>query len=153
MRCTASVAAASGVVVALALAAGRQEAPGKVTLSELAWLAGHWQGSADGVVSEELWLAPKLEVGREIDLAGFAAAVQKMLGGGTGLGQGYEESETYRTLRSGGYPLRQVLFFVGEKSTLEVTAVAVQQFSETDFAVPKGLTKVGYVELLFGEAE
>lgn len=58
MRRTAWVAGASGVAVAIALAAGSQEAPGKVALDELAWLAGHWQGSADGVVTEELWLAP-----------------------------------------------------------------------------------------------
>lgn len=106
-----------------------------------------------GEVLEELWLAPKLEVARQIDLAAFAAAMQKMLGGGTGLGQGYEESEAYRTLRAGGYPLRQVLLFVGEKSTLEVTSVSVQQFSASDFAVPKGFAKVGYVELLFGEGD
>lgn len=106
-----------------------------------------------GEVLEELWLAPKLEVSREIDLAGFASAIQKMLGGGPGLGQGYEESEAYRALRAGGYPLRQVLYFVGEKSTLEVTSVTVQPFSDADFAIPKGYAKVGYIELLFGDAD
>lgn len=110
-----------------------------------------YQVLVDGEVLEELWLAPKLEVSREIDLAGFASAIQKMLGGGPG--QGYEESEAYRTLRAGGYPLRQVLHFVGEKSTLEVTSVTVQQFSDADFAVPKGYSKVGYIELLFGEGD
>jgi len=107
----------------------------------------------DGELLEELWLAPKLEVAREIDLAAFVAALQKMLGGGAGLNQGYEESEEYRKLRGTGYPLRQVLYFVGEKSTLEVTSVATQEFPATDFAVPKGFAKVGYVELLFGEGE
>jgi len=62
------------------------------------------------------------------DLAAFVAALQKMLGGGAGLNQGYEESEEYRKLRGTGYPLRQVLYFVGEKSTLEVTSVATQEF-------------------------
>jgi hypothetical protein len=46
-----------------------------------------------------------------------------------------------------------VLYFVGEKSTLEVTSVATQEFPATEFAVPKGFAKVGYVELLFGEGE
>jgi hypothetical protein len=106
-----------------------------------------------GELLEELWLAPKLEVAREIDLAGFVAALQKMLGGGAGLNQGYEESEEYRKLRGAGYPLRQVLYFVGEKSTLEVTSVVIQEFPASDFAVPKGFAKVGYVDLLFGEGE
>lgn len=29
------------------------------TLEDLAWLAGHWAGTADGVYSEEVWLAPR----------------------------------------------------------------------------------------------
>jgi hypothetical protein len=107
----------------------------------------------DGELLEELWLAPKLEVAREIDLAAFVAALQKMLGGGAGLNQGYEENEEYRKLRGVGYPLRQVLYFVGEKSTLEVTSVTIQEFPASDFAVPKGFAKVGYVDLLFGEGE
>jgi hypothetical protein len=107
----------------------------------------------DGELLEELWLAPKLEVAREIDLTAFMTALQKMLGGGAGLNQGYEQSEEYRRLRAAGYPLRQVLYFVGEKSTLEVTSVAVQAFPASDFAIPKGFAKVGYVQLLFGEGE
>jgi hypothetical protein len=107
----------------------------------------------DGELLEELWLAPKLEVAREIDLAAFVSALQKMLGGGAGLNQGYEENEEYRKLRGVGYPLRQVLYFVGEKSTLEVTSVTIQEFPASDFAVPKGFAKVGYVDLLFGEGE
>jgi hypothetical protein len=79
--------------------------------------------------------------------------MQKMLGGGAGLSQGYEESETYRNLRAGGYPLRQILYFVGEKSTLEVTSVTVKEFPAADFTVPKGFAKVGYSELLFGEGD
>jgi hypothetical protein len=105
----------------------------------------------DGEVLEELWLAPKIQVASEIDLVAFGAAMQKMLGGGAGLSQGYEESEPYRNLRAGGYPLRQVLFFVGEKSTLEATSVAVKEFPLSDFAVPKGFKKIGYAELLLGE--
>lgn len=106
----------------------------------------------DKELLEELWLAPKLEVAREVDLTAFGVAMQKMLGG-AGLGQGYEESEAYRKLRAGGYPLRQVLYFVGEKSTIEVKAVAMQDLPDSDFAVPKGFSKVGYAELLLGEGE
>jgi hypothetical protein len=112
-----------------------------------------YQVLVGGEVLEELWLAPKIEIGREIDLAGFASAIQKMLGGGAGLGQGYEESEAYRTLRAGGYPLRQVLYFVGEKSTLEVKSVSAQEIPASDFDVPKGFKQVGYAELLFGEGQ
>ncbi len=107
----------------------------------------------EGELLEELWLAPKLEIAREIDLAAFGAAIQKMLGGGAGLSQGYEESDAYRKLRATGYPLRQVLFFVGEKSTIEVTSVAIKELLPSDFAVPKGFSKVGYTELLLDEAE
>ena len=113
----------------------------------------HYQVLVDDEVLEELWLAPKIQVASEIDLVAFGTAMQKMLGGGAGLSQGYEESETYRNLRAGGYPLRQVLFFVGEKSTLEVTSVAVKDLPPSDFAVPKGFTRVGYAELLLGEGE
>ena len=56
-------------------------------------------------------------------------------------------------LRAGGYPLRQVLYFVGEKSTLEVTSVAIKDLPAADFAIPKGFKKVGYAELLLGEGE
>jgi len=107
----------------------------------------------DGEVLEELWLAPKIQVASEIDLVAFGTAMQKMLGGGAGLSQGYEESETYRNLRAIGYPLRQVLFFVGEKSTLEVTSVTVKELPLSDFTVPKGFTKIGYAELLLGGSD
>ena len=113
----------------------------------------HFQVLLDGEVLEELWLAPKIQVASEIDLVGFGAAMQKMLGGGAGLTQGYEESETYRNLRAGGYPLRQVLYFVGEKSTLEVMSVTVKELPLSDFAVPNGFKKVGYAELLLGGNE
>ena len=107
----------------------------------------------DGELIEELWVAPKVAVAAEVDPAAFAAAMGKMLGEGMSAGQGYEESAAYQALRATGFPLRQVLHFVGEKSTLEVTAVAVQDFPAADFAVPKGFTRVGYAELLFGEGE
>ncbi len=110
----------------------------------------HFQVQVDGELLEELWLAPKLQVASEIDLVAFGTALQKMIGGGPGLNQGYEETETYRTMRATGYSLRQVLYFVGEKSTLEVTSVAIKELPAADFAVPKGFTKVGYVELLLG---
>jgi len=112
-----------------------------------------YQVLVDGELLEELWLAPKLEIGREIDLAAFGVGMQKMLGGGGELSQGYEESEAYRKLRATGYPLRQVLYFVGEKSTLEAKSVTIQGFPPSDFAVPTGFTKVGYAELLLGESE
>jgi hypothetical protein len=112
-----------------------------------------YQVLVDGELLEELWLAPKLEIAREIDLVAFMAGLQKMLGGGAGLNQGYEDSPEYRKLRATGYPLRQVLYFVGEKSTLEVKSVSTQEFPASDFAVPKGFSKVGFVDLLFGEGE
>jgi hypothetical protein len=111
----------------------------------------HYQVLLEGEVLEELWLAPKIQVADEIDLVAFSIAMQKMLGGGAGLSQGYEESATYRNLRAGGYPLRQVLYFVGEKSTLEVTSVTVKEFPAADFSVPKGFSKIGYAELLLGD--
>lgn len=111
----------------------------------------HYQVLVAGEVLEELWLAPQIQAASEIDLVAFSIAMQKMLGGGAGLSQGYEESETYRNLRAGGYPLRQVLYFVGEKSTLEVTSVTVKEFPPADFSVPKGFTKIGYAELLLGD--
>lgn len=110
----------------------------------------HHQVLVDDELLEELWLAPKIQVASEIDLVAFGAAMQKMLGGGAGLSQGYEESETYRKLRAGGYPLRQVLYFVGEKSTIEVTSVTIKDLPPSDFAVPKGFSKIGYAELLLG---
>lgn len=111
-----------------------------------------YQVLVDGELLEELWLAPKLEISREIDLAAFGVGLQKMLGG-AGIGQGYEESEAYVKLRATGYPLRQVLYFVGEKSTLEATSVTIQGFPPADFAVPKGFVKVGYTELLLGDSD
>jgi len=111
----------------------------------------HYQVLVADELLEELWLAPKTLVAGEIDLAAFGTAMQKMLGGGAGLSQGYEERETYRNLRAGGYPLRQVLYFVGEKSTIEVTSVTIKDLPVSDFAVPKGFSKVGYAELLLGE--
>lgn len=113
----------------------------------------HFQVLVGGELLEELWLAPKIPIAGEIDLVAFGNAMQQMLGGGAGLSQGYEESETYRKLRTGGYPLRQVLYFVGEKSTLEVTAVEIKEFPLSDFTVPKGFSKVGYAELLVGGGE
>jgi hypothetical protein len=112
-----------------------------------------YQVLVDGEVLEELWLAPKIQVASEVDLVAFGAAMQRMIGGGAGLNQGYEESEAYRALRAIGYPLRQVLFFVGEKSTLEVTSVTVKDFPASDFAGPKGFTKVDYAELLLGNGD
>lgn len=113
----------------------------------------HYQVLVAGELLEELWLAPKIQVASEVDLVAFGSAMQRMLDGGAGLSQGYEESATYRNLRAAGYPLRQVLYFVGEKSTLEVTSVAIKEFPPTDFAVPKGFKKIGYAELLLGGGE
>jgi hypothetical protein len=110
----------------------------------------HYKVLVDGELLEELWLAPKIQIASEIDYVAFENAMQKMIGGGAGLSQGYEQSDTYRTLRATGYPLRQVLYFVGEKSTLEVTAVAVQDLPAAEFAIPKGFTKIGYADLLIG---
>lgn len=113
----------------------------------------HFQVHVDGDLLEELWLAPKIQVASEIDPVAFGNALQKMIGGGPGLNQGYEESELYRNLRAGGYALRQVLYFVGEKSTLEVTSVAIKELPAADFIVPKDYVKVGYLELLLGGSE
>jgi hypothetical protein len=113
----------------------------------------HYQVLLADELLEELWLAPKIQVASEIDMAAFSVALQKMLGGGAGLSQGYEESETYRNLRAGGYPLRQVLYFVGEKSTLEVTSVAIKELPASDFSIPKGFKQVGYTDLLLGGGE
>lgn len=112
----------------------------------------HYQVQVDGELLEELWLAPKIRVGSEIDLVAFGTAMQSMIGG-AGLSQGYEETEPYRNLRAGGYPLRQTLYFVGEKSTIEVTSVTVKDFPPADFEIPKGFKQVGYAELLLGEGE
>lgn len=106
----------------------------------------------DGELVEELWIAPKLDIAAEVDPAAFAAAMRKMLGDGSA-GQGYEDNPAYRAVRAAGFPLRQVLHFVGEKSALEVSAVANQVFPAADFAVPKGFARAGYAELLFGESE
>lgn len=113
----------------------------------------HFQVLLDGEVLEELWLAPKIQVAGEIDLGAFWTAMGKMLGGGAGLSQGYEESETYLKLRAGGYPLRQVLYFVGEKSTIEVTSITVEDLPPSVFAIPNGFKQIGYAELLFGESD
>lgn len=107
----------------------------------------------DGELIEELWIATKLEVASEVDPVAFAAGMRRMLGEGMGTGQGYEDDPAYRALRATGYPLRQILYFVGEKSTLDVSAVAVEAIPATEFAVPKGFTKTGYAELLLGEEE
>lgn len=112
-----------------------------------------YQVLMDGELLEELWLAPKIQIAAEVDLVAFGVALQKMLDGGAGLSQGYEETETYRALRASGYPLRQVLYFVGEKSTIEATSVEIKEFPPADFAVPKGFTKIGYAELLLGDGE
>jgi len=118
-------------------------------------LLGHetrrWQVLVDGELLEELWVAPTLDVGREIDQAAFGAAMQKMLGGTNSANQGYEDSPGYRKLRAGGYPLRQVLYFVGEKTTLEVAEIAAEAIPAAKFAVPEGFKKTGYVELLLGD--
>lgn len=103
----------------------------------------------DGELLEELWIAPSVDVEREIDPVAFAAAMQRMLGGGGE--DGYEEAPAYRKLRAAGYPLRQVLHYVGEKSVLEVRSAEKSALPESDFTVPKGHAPTGYMELLVGE--
>ncbi len=110
-----------------------------------------YQVFVDDELLEELWVAPKVAIEREIDPEAFARAVELMLGGGTGMDQGYEDDPAYVKLRTAGYPLRQVLHFVGEKSTLEVTAAEQKEFPASLFAVPAGLSETGYVDLLIGE--
>jgi len=119
----------------------------------LGYQTSRHQVLVDGELLEELWLAPKLDVSREVDLGAYQAALQKMLGGAAAASQGYEESEAYRRLRAVGYPLRQVLYFVGEKTTLQVTSVAVETLPASDFAVPKEYKRIGFTDLLFGESE
>jgi len=132
--------------------------PGKVEVKAmgpgerlLGYETSRYQVIVDGELLEELWVAPKVAVEGEVDPGAFASAMQLMLGGGTGLDQGYEQDPAYVKVRSAGYPLRQVLYFVGEKSVLDVTAVEQKTFPDATFAVPSGLAKTGYVELLVGE--
>jgi hypothetical protein len=80
MRRAASVVVA-GMVASLALVGGGREAPREFGLEGLAWLAGHWQGSADGVATEEMWLAPAggLMLGLHRDVAPGRQAVFEYL--------------------------------------------------------------------------
>lgn len=52
----AGVLAALGVLVVPRSTASPEDAQPKIT--NLAWLAGHWEGERDGRVTEEVWLAP-----------------------------------------------------------------------------------------------
>lgn len=47
------------LILALALSGLQVSASAPVTADKLAWLAGHWCGTSDGVFSEEVWLAPQ----------------------------------------------------------------------------------------------
>lgn len=140
--------------------AGAPEKPPQVVVKDLGSggkLLSHdthrYQVLVDGELLEEIWMAPKVDAEREVDLIAFASAMQKMLGGGSGMNQGYEDDAAYRALRKVGYPLKQILYFVGEKSTVEVRSAEQKALPEADFVVPAGLKKVGYVELLVGEGE
>lgn len=46
-------------LAAICLAAASPEPPAKPTLNDLAWLAGAWSGTVDGVETEEHWMTPK----------------------------------------------------------------------------------------------
>ena len=61
----------AGTGWALILPAEPAAAPA-ADLSSLAWMAGSWQGTADGLEMEELWLAPKggAMLGLHRDVAG-----------------------------------------------------------------------------------
>lgn len=137
---------------------GPAAGPGKVEVKDLGpgeRLLGYetrrHQVFLDGELLEELWVAPKVDVEREANPAAFAVALQKMLGGGSGVDQGYESDPAYVKVRTAGYPLRQVLYFVGEKSSLEVKAVEQVAVPDAEFAIPPGFAKIGYAELLVGE--
>lgn len=106
----------------------------------------------DGDLLEEILVAPKIDVQREADRAAFATTMQKMLGG-SGVSQGYEHTAEYRGLAKEGYPVKQVLSFMDQKSILEVRKAESKRFPPEDFAVPAGYAKVGYVELLIGQEE
>ena len=52
-------AMAAALVVAVAGGVVGWTAAQTQTLDDLAWMAGYWVGSVDGVVAEELWLEPR----------------------------------------------------------------------------------------------
>jgi hypothetical protein len=135
------------------------ERPGTVEVKDvgpgerlLGYDTRQYQVRVDGDLLEDILVAPKIDVQREVDLPVFSTTMQKMLGG-SGVTQGYENTPEYRAIAKGGYPVRQVLSFMDQKSTLEVRKAEAKRFPPEDFVVPPGFAKIGYVELLIGQEE
>lgn len=101
---------------------------------------------ADGRPFMELWVAPKLDINKEIDAKKLVAMMGKMSSQGSG--QNPLADPKVQALWQKGFPLRQVMHFMGQTMTVEAKKVEKKPVPDSKFVVPSGYRKVGLMELM-----
>ena len=102
--------------------------------------------SADGKPFMELWIAPKLDINKEIDAKELVAMMGEMSSQGSG--QNPLNDPEVQALWQDGYPLRQVMHFMGNSMTVEAKKVEEKSIADSMFTVPSDYRKVGLMDLM-----
>jgi len=136
---------------------GRKEAEApkqfnvKVTKTgKSATIAGYkteeYQILVEGQPFMEVWIAPKIDVSKDID----AKKMTAMMGSLSPQDSGHNPfaSPEVQALWQKGYPLRQTLHFMGQATTVEAQKVEKKSLPSSDFSVPSGYRKVGFMEVM-----
>lgn len=101
-----------------------------------------------GQVSEEHWIAPSVNVAREIDLDKMRnqLAKLKMTGGPGGLGT----AGPVLDLWAKGYPLKKVYLMMGQRMVTQAVKVEQKDIPDKTFLVPDSFLKSEVMEVLAG---
>lgn len=113
---------------------------------EKATIAGYtgikYQIFADGELSEELWVAPKITIPDEIDWKKWAKLQEAMMeiGGGE---ESYSDSKEYMDIMRKGGVIKSIAYYEKDaKGVTVATKVEKKKIPSSEFQVPKGYKKV-----------
>ncbi|MCK4547008.1 MAG: DUF4412 domain-containing protein [Candidatus Eisenbacteria sp.] len=100
----------------------------------------------DGELVEELWIAPDVNVGAEIDLGKYREFSTSMSSGSAEAS--YSLAEEYMALMERGYPLKKIEYEEGEQTVTEATKAEKKKIPDSEFRPPKSFRKADMEEMM-----
>ncbi len=121
-----------------------------IKTGESAQVAGHkceqYAIKVRGEVSEEHWIAPSVEIAREIDLKKMSKQMAKLkMGSGPG---GLATAGPVLALWEKGYPLKKVYLMMGQKMVSQAVKVEQKSIPAKTFEVPSSFRKAEVMEVM-----
>jgi len=101
----------------------------------------------DGKLTEELWIAPKITIGTEIDRKKWEK-MQKAMAEIGGAEAGYSASEEYLDVMEEGGVIKSIAYYEKDaKGVTVATKIEKKKIPASEFQVPKGYKKVSLNEV------